>query len=427
MNPESHSIAFGPFSLDLASDCLRRDGGPISLRPQAFRALKALVSHSGRHLDHEQMIRQAWDGVLVSKHTVTVTIGEVKRILGEYGAWISCHPRLGYCLEVPESEDLLRTGWHFLNRRTREDLEKALACFERAAEETGAETRALEGIAHAYLLLGVYAIRAPRDSYPHFLAAHRKVVERHGYTPALRVDRALGLHSFEFRFEEAEAQLLLAQEAQPRFAEVYVRLAMLYVSWNRMDQALDMLAQARAADVLGPPLAMAEILVHFCRREFELAAECGRKVLELHPYLQTVLTFHANALEFCGLFELALDQYRKASALAPDLPWHRAMEGACLARMGRMREAAEMLALLRRKQRTEYVDGYHLSLLLEAMGRREEAFVELMRAEKDDCPTLSMLAVDPKMDNLRLDPRFSELQKRLFQKHHLLSEPASAA
>src|SRR6478609_1525118 len=114
----SQILSFGPFTLDLSSDSLWRDGKSLPLRPQALRLLKALVSHSGLHLDHEQMIRQAWDNVRVSKHTVTVTMGEVKRALGEYGAWIRCHPRLGYCIEIPESEDLLRTGWHHLNRRT---------------------------------------------------------------------------------------------------------------------------------------------------------------------------------------------------------------------------------------------------------------------------------------------------------------------
>ncbi len=35
-------------------------------------------------------------------------------------------------LEVPKSEDLVRKGWHFWNRRTREGFEKAAACFRQA-------------------------------------------------------------------------------------------------------------------------------------------------------------------------------------------------------------------------------------------------------------------------------------------------------
>ena len=170
-------VTFGPFSLDLKSESLRRDSAEVPLRPQALRALKALVAHSGLHVDHDHMVRQAWNSVSVSKHTVTVTIAEVKRALGEYGAWITCHPRLGYCLEIPESEQLLRIGWHHVSRQTREGLEKALACFEQAATVTGAEGRALEGISRVTLTLGAFAMRSPRDTYPKFLETHQRVVE----------------------------------------------------------------------------------------------------------------------------------------------------------------------------------------------------------------------------------------------------------
>ncbi len=43
---------------------------------------RALIHNRGRYVGYAQMINQAWDGNLVSKHTVAVTIGEVKKILG---------------------------------------------------------------------------------------------------------------------------------------------------------------------------------------------------------------------------------------------------------------------------------------------------------------------------------------------------------
>ena len=72
-------IAFGPFCLDAASARLSRDGVELDLRPQAFQALKTLLDHSGRHVDYDQMIHEAWDGNLVSRHTVAVTVGAGNR------------------------------------------------------------------------------------------------------------------------------------------------------------------------------------------------------------------------------------------------------------------------------------------------------------------------------------------------------------
>src|ERR1700690_2269496 len=88
-------IIFGPFRLDTTTRTLLRDGRELELRPQAFHALRALIHNRGRYVGYAQMINQAWDGNLVSKHTVAVTIGEVKKILGEFGAWISNRPNLG--------------------------------------------------------------------------------------------------------------------------------------------------------------------------------------------------------------------------------------------------------------------------------------------------------------------------------------------
>ena len=113
-------ITIGPFTLDTHSGRMLRDGAEIRLRPQALQALEVLLRNTGRPVSYEQMIAEAWKGTHVSKHTVDVTVGEVKKTLGEYGRWITHRPKAGYRLEVPTSEELVRKGWHFLNRRTRE-------------------------------------------------------------------------------------------------------------------------------------------------------------------------------------------------------------------------------------------------------------------------------------------------------------------
>src|SRR5580698_1430834 len=177
---------FGPFSVDLAARRLQRGESELILRPQAFRVLNVLILNSGRYVHHEQMIREAWDGISVSPNTVAVTVAEVKRVLQEYGSWIRCRPKLGYRLEVPRGEDLIKKGWHLWERRTREGFEKALACFEQAAEEDPSDFRAFEGMSICYLLLCTYGMRPPNHMYPKFLEAHNRAVALGGLTAALR-------------------------------------------------------------------------------------------------------------------------------------------------------------------------------------------------------------------------------------------------
>src|SRR3954470_3194848 len=129
-------IRFGPFTLDASATRLERDGREIRLRPQGLLALLALLRHAGKTVGYEQMIEEAWDGTIVSRHTVDVIIGEVRKCLGEFGTWIVNRPKLGHRIDVPKSDELVRRGWHFWNRRTRDGFNRAVECFEQAAIET---------------------------------------------------------------------------------------------------------------------------------------------------------------------------------------------------------------------------------------------------------------------------------------------------
>src|SRR5580698_4300312 len=83
---------FGPFSVDLAARRLQRGESELILRPQAFRVLNVLILNSGRYVHHEQMIREAWDGISVSPNTVAVTVAEVKKVLQEYDPGFAAGP-----------------------------------------------------------------------------------------------------------------------------------------------------------------------------------------------------------------------------------------------------------------------------------------------------------------------------------------------
>lgn len=408
-------IAFGPFCLDTEAPRLLRDEVEIELRPQALHALRVLVQSSGRCVGYATMIGEAWHGISVSRHTVAVTVGEVKRALKEFGGWITYHPKLGYRLDVPELGDFIRNGWHYWQRHTREGFEKALACFEEAARRNSTDFRAYEGISRCHLMLATFAMRSPRDAYASFLEAHEQAVELTGLTPELRGDRAQGLHIFELKFAEAEAELLRAQKENPRTAGVYVRLAVLYATMKRFDEASRVLERAYEVDGLWPVLPAAEILVLCCQGKFDCAVACGKKALDLHPYFSLGRSHFAQALEFAGHIEEALIEYRLACVMSPDFPRLRAEEARCLARHGRAAEASAILTELEDLRNTEYVDGYLMAFVYDALCRQDEAFQELERAGVEGSPYLFMMDIDPRMDGLRSHPRFTRLRNRIFR------------
>jgi DNA-binding winged helix-turn-helix (wHTH) protein/tetratricopeptide (TPR) repeat protein len=406
-------IVFGPFTLDIPGGRLLRNGEAVRMRPQAFRVLSVLFRHQGETVDYDRMIAEAWGGTLVSRHTVDVTIGEVRRGLGELGRWITNRPKLGYSLSIPASDELVRLGWHFADRRTREGFEHAIDCFQRAASSCPADARAFEGLSAAYLGLATFGMYAPREVYPKFLESHERAVSLGGLKPELRSDRAHGLHLFERRYPEAEAELLASLREKPTLAKSYVRLAMLHATLGRLDDALEIVRRGYEVAPLLPLLPPMEMLLRLWRREFEETIAIGARTVEHHPHLQVGRAIYAQALEFSGHLTGALEQYRRASVTSPDLPWLRALEGACLAKMGRVDQAAALLEELEWRRHAEYIDAYFMAVFREALGQRDSAFEELRRACEENSRWLYSLDIDPKMDPFRGDPRFARLRASL--------------
>jgi tetratricopeptide (TPR) repeat protein len=355
---------------------------------------------------------EAWGGTTVSKHTVDVTIAEVRKILKDCGSWIQRLPKSGYALLIPKSDTFIQLGWHFLNLRSRDGVERALECFEHAAAEAPRDARAFEGQSACYLMLASFGMRPGRDMYPRFLEAHERAVALIGLTPELRCNHAHALHLYERRLDEAHAGLVQALAEKPTLAIGYVRLTLLHVTRGDLDAALEAIGRARTADPLLPLTAATEVSVRLWRREFDLAVPLGAQAIQLHPYLLLARAFYGIALELSGQGEDALEQYRVGSVISQGLSWIRALEGVCLVKLGREKEARAVLKELLARRRREYVDAYGIARMLAALGDMDGAFQELERAVDESVGGLYSLAVDPLADGFRSDRRFARLLRR---------------
>lgn len=410
--------------VDLATARVFRDGQDFPLRPQVFRVLEFLIQNPGRLVGYDEMLREAWGGARVSKHTVAVTLNELKSVLGDYGSWITIRPGYGYSLEIPESEHFMRVGQHFRSQCTRAGYYNALRCYEQVTTLEGANPRAWEALASLYVDIGFLAVRPSRDVHKSFLQAYHRAVTLQGVTPGLRLGRALSLYLFENKLSEAEEELLRICTAVPGFTEAYVHLATLYYMRGRTDEALEELRQAEKIDGLLLRLAIAKARMLLYCREIDAAAVYAKQAVALHPTSPLTHVNYGDVLDFAGE-PAALTQYRIASTIAPDVPWIRAAEARCLANHGRSAEAFDILAQLQQNRHTDYVDAYHLAFLLEALGKRDEAFQELERAWTERSPSLIWLDLDTKSDPLREDPRYAELRDRVSST--ALATPRSAA
>jgi hypothetical protein len=88
----------------------------------------------------------------------------------------------------------------------------------------------------------------------------------------------------------------------------------------------------------------------------------------------------------------------------------RALEGTCLAKLGRTSDAHAILDELEHRRETDYADALYMAVLRDALGERAEAFKEIERSFDENSAFLYSINVDPKMDTFRNDSRFVRLQ-----------------
>ncbi|TIT22665.1 MAG: tetratricopeptide repeat protein [Mesorhizobium sp.] len=74
---------FGGFTLDLGKGTLRRAEQPAFLRPKAYALLTHLARHIGRVVPKSELMDAVWPGVFVIEDSLTQSIREIRKVLGE--------------------------------------------------------------------------------------------------------------------------------------------------------------------------------------------------------------------------------------------------------------------------------------------------------------------------------------------------------
>ncbi len=113
------------------------------------------------------------------------------------------------------------------------------------------------------------------------------------------------------------------------------------------------------------------------------------------------------------MYPEALTELREAVQLTGGAPFTLAAFGQALAASGDRRGALQVLSQLHERAKTRYVSAYDVSMIYAGLGEKDKAFEWLGRAEHDHAALLPYITWDRRADNLRADPRFQDLLRRI--------------
>ncbi|MEY2413483.1 MAG: hypothetical protein QOD84_2089 [Acidobacteriaceae bacterium] len=116
------------------------------------------------------------------------------------------------------------------------------------------------------------------------------------------------------------------------------------------------------------------------------------------------------ALDAKGDTKAALDSCKQALERQAS-PWTALALARAQAVAGDHAAAAATMASVRRSE--QFVSGYDPGAVYTALGRTDDAFAALEECYQSRAEWMSYLKVDPQMDTLRRDPRYTTLLKRI--------------
>jgi tetratricopeptide (TPR) repeat protein len=147
--------------------------------------------------------------------------------------------------------------------------------------------------------------------------------------------------------------------------------------------------------------------------QYDLAIEQLRKTIEMDPNYGMAHWYLGLAYEQSPMYAQAGAEIRTAKDLLKNNVGVEAGIGRVDALSGKRAEAQKVIDELKDMSKQIYVSSYHVASIYASLGDKERAFEWLENAYKERSDSLVYLKVDPKVDSLRSDLRFTNLVRRV--------------
>ena len=315
--------------------------------------------------------------------------------------------------ENTEAYQLYLRGRYLWNRRTGENLKKALAYFEQAAEKDLHYALAYAGMADSCVLIPIYAAGTPQDYLPRARAGAQKAVELDDTLAEAHTSLA---YVFFYDFENAQSvkEFERAISLNPNYAMAHLWYGLGPLSaMGEFDRAIAEEKRALELDPVSPIINADLGTVYTLARRYDEAIAQLRDTVEMNPQFYGGHRCLGWALELKGATGEAIAEYHKAFELSDD-PMMLAMLAHAEASIGKQNQARQILGQLTEEAKARYVPAYAFAVIYLALGEKDHALDWLEQAARDhDGFYINLIKFEPFLDPLRGDPRFETLVSRI--------------
>jgi tetratricopeptide (TPR) repeat protein len=292
------------------------------------------------------------------------------------------------------------------------EREKAISYFQQAIAVDPSYALAYAGLADAHL--SALAYLPPNEFLPQARAAAQKAIDIDDALAAAHAELGFVIFWWDWDWGASEKELKRALDLDPNSAGAHLFYAHLLSNTGRHQEALAEVKRARELDPLNMRTNALEgqFLIHAGRTDEALKRL--RETLEMEPNYFLARVYAASAYIEKGMYSEAISEARRSRDIAGARSvYSEAFLGYALAKSGKDAEARSILEGLLKPSAERYISAYEIALVYNGLGERDEALAWLEQAYAQRHQGVVFLRVEPKWNNLRPDPRFQDLMRRV--------------
>lgn len=310
--------------------------------------------------------------------------------------------------ENTEAYEAYVTGLYFWNRRTMENLPKAIGYLEQAVQKDPnfAEARAILADCYYLSIQEEYGGSAPEEALKRAEASASAALQLDENLAEAHTVKA-GLKLTQRNFDEAGRYFRRALELNPNYAVAHVRYAYFLHADLRLDDAVYHMRQAQKLDPASPVTNAALGAMLYIARDFDNSISYSKRALELEPNAVAARLNLGEAYIQKRMFKEAHEAFDRARETSPRYAtWEKAYTFAI---EGRHDEAKRVMAEAEKLGPRR--NPFNNALVYGAMGDLDQAFAELDQVTLNRS-LAAAIKFDAQFDPLRGDQRFKDFLKR---------------
>jgi serine/threonine-protein kinase len=303
-------------------------------------------------------------------------------------------------------------GRYFWNKRTAEGIKKALEQFQQAIDRDPNYALGYVGLADCYVLLETYAGIPSSETLPKARASADR---------ALQIDDSLAeahtssayIYQNLWRWAEAEEEYKRAISLNPNYPTAHHWFCIYFRTKGQIADAMREIKRAHEIDPLSLVISDNVAEIYLLQKDLNSAIEQCQRVIELDPgfpYAHDVLG--APYLKQ-RRYEEATAEFQKAVELSGRESPILSHLGYCYAVTGRRAEALAILKELEEKYARRESIGQNVADVYAGLGDKDQAFAWLERDFQQHSGRLPDITWWFTFDDLRGDPRYADLVRRM--------------